>query len=70
MDNNSKQQTEDENGIKRVCPSPREGMVEDKSATLNAESFGIERAYVKVSTPATSANVGSGYDCIGMAVGF
>jgi homoserine kinase len=30
--------------------------------------FGIERRMVKVSVPATSANLGSGYDCVGMAV--
>ena len=30
--------------------------------------FGIERNSVTVSVPATSANIGSGFDCIGMAV--
>lgn len=30
--------------------------------------FGIERRMVKVAVPATSANLGSGYDCVGMAI--
>jgi homoserine kinase len=30
--------------------------------------FGIERNSVKIDVPATTANLGSGYDCIGMAI--
>lgn len=32
------------------------------------ENFSVERRKVVVSVPATTANIGSGYDCIGMAV--
>jgi len=39
-----------------------------KKQKIVEEKFGIERRMVKVSVPATSANMGSGYDCVGMAV--
>src|SRR4051812_22953966 len=47
-------------------PSTKRPRVSDPAGTLS--QYGLESRSVTVSVPATSANIGTGYDCLGMAV--
>lgn len=65
MSNDSKR-VKNDNDVVIVATNDSKGLLSNDSKSLN--TFGIERRKVTVQVPATSANVGSGYDCIGFAL--